>query len=719
MYMDNLYSERYPKVSNESYKSLVSNLDKLTGEFYKGTYYLVEIENHHVGICCKIKTGSGSSSSLRRCEPVMIEVDPFNLEGVTPAVFPDRIDFDFCAYPHINPGEANHRSLCLTRENFNDWYAEHTFRDTLKLIQEWFKDASKGGLIKYKNGDSFEPITVTDFQPMFLALPSSLDSLFVTKVGQKIALYRCVLSEDKKIGFLLCDRYQKSKTECLVTFFCDRIIDSIWDGHFPDNAREVKQKLSDLGFSTEINRLIEILKTDDYITSLFLIRVIKRPVNILDKGTNIDYKGVFISKEDFLNDSVEKLNQVKFFDRSSREQASYISGTDKKILDKKLLILGCGAIGSKLCENFYKSGLTNMTICDNDKFLMHNVYRHNLNKGDIWKNKAEAEISYLNSLYPSKQIKAVDRDANDYLDKEDLKSFDAIIDATASANVFRKIDRSKKITKSMLVIRFALSNKGMYGITYIKQGKLNEISDFYYYLLYCIIKSKTSDIDLSDWIRKERDYSLDQVRIGEGCHSATMVLSDDIISIHSGLASLYIKNILSSPQPLKNSIFISQVSSASCKTCRFEVEAFLEIPFHARKEWKVKMIKTVSDKIREKTFSLHKKETGGYLLGSVDEKYHKIYVIDTFIPDDNKGTESSLVLGTKGWDTYLNNIMALTSNQVYYIGDWHSHPKGGLDSSNVDKKMFESLSIKKGLPPYMLGLITNGREKRAYLITHK
>ncbi|TGG35049.1 hypothetical protein EZ315_15275 (plasmid) [Duncaniella freteri] len=59
---------------------------------------------------------------------------------------------------HINPKEEGFpRSICLVRENFNDWYAEHTFEDFLCLIIKWFTDAKDGNLVKTKEGDRWEP----------------------------------------------------------------------------------------------------------------------------------------------------------------------------------------------------------------------------------------------------------------------------------------------------------------------------------------------------------------------------------------------------------------------------------------------------------------------------------------------------------------------------------------------------------------------------------
>lgn len=720
MSMAKLYSDSYQKVSKDNYKKLVGKLNLLTSYFYRGKYELVKIDSTYIGICFKVVTGTGSASSIKRCEPVMVAVSPYNVEDIAPEVYPDRLDFDFCTYPHINPGLPNHRSLCLTRENFNDWYAEHTFEDMLQLIHEWFKDAARGGLIKYKNGDNFEPVTITSENPMLLIVPGYFDKLVTQKAQNHLLLLSCELDEGKPIGYSI-NIYKKNGSSTLIAIFYDGITDKVWNGSFPKDVVETRQKLIRLNFTYKINQLERTIKSDNNIVNLYIIRAIKRPVNILGKGSNIDYMGVFTTTDAWKNNSKELVKQVAFIERNSKEQASYISGTNKNLPNKNLLILGCGAIGSRLCENLYKAGITNLTVCDNDNFYWHNVYRHNLTSNDTVNNKAEREVAHLKKIYYTTNLKDVNKDAVEYLrsiNSEELRGFDAIIDTTASARVFRNIDKSPRINKKKLVIRYALSNKGNIGLIYVKVDKTNNLGDFYYYILYCIINNRSKEIDLEEWVKSEQDYNLDQVRIGEGCHSATMILSDDIITTHTGLASLFIKRILSSSKPIRNSIFLSQINTEkgiTCKTSNYKVEEFYSIPCHGESKWEVRIIKTVLEEIRENVFSHHKKETGGYLLGSIDEKHSTIYVLDTFIPADNVGNNTSLKLGTIGWEQYKNKIATLTSKQVYYIGDWHSHPKGGLDCSNTDIATFHQLMACQDMPDYILGIITNGRDKKAYL----
>lgn len=715
--MDKLYSDRYVRLSKEAYPALASKLDLLASGFYNGEYYLVKVNDTLVGVCVKFLTGAGSASSLKRCEPVMIEIDPKNLETVPPIVYPDRYNFDFYAFPHIDYGEEGHRSLCLTREPFKEWYSDHTFAEMINLISDWFKDAASSNLIKYKYGDAFEPISFPNAKD-FLMILSSIDNYLGKK--QK-GLYLFTSTPIGKIdAIVITDKPEKSET--LVAIFHDDKTDKGWNGYFPKNLEETIDYLSRDGFSREYSRLKSLVSTNKQINRLYIIRSYKRPVNILGKSTKIDYKCVFLDNKDgIVNASPNtSVSRIGLLDYTSTQQAAYISGTDSSLLTKKILIIGCGAIGSILTELLYKSGITRLTLCDKDVFMPHNIYRHNLDCRDFLQNKANREVRHLKSLYDGNDLSSIEEDAVEYFSDHGLKGYDVLIDATASTRVSHFINSNKNDLSKSLIIRLALSDKGEMGLVYFwKDKKDNDLSDFYQYILYCIINNPIEGISLSKWINNEQKYNLDNIRIGEGCHSNTMVLSDDVISTHVGIASRVIKKYLVDADG-KNRIFLSHfdyLDSLSCNTASIYLETFDFCYCRNQKEWEVRMVHSVWSKIFKDSHKHNKKEeTGGYLLGTVDKKHKKLYILDTFIPSDNVGTKFTLKMGIKGWPERRNEISDMTGGQVVYIGDWHSHTNGKVEKSQIDEQTFKFLSECDDVSKPSVCLIVSRNHKTAYLL---
>ena len=70
--------------------------------------------------------------------------------------------------------------MCLTREDIDDWYAEHTLKDYVNLVAKWLRDAAKGKLMKLTENDEFEPQRNHSMDHILLRV-SYMDSLLENK----------------------------------------------------------------------------------------------------------------------------------------------------------------------------------------------------------------------------------------------------------------------------------------------------------------------------------------------------------------------------------------------------------------------------------------------------------------------------------------------------------------------------------------------------------
>lgn len=66
------------------------------------------------------------------------------------------------------------------------------------------------------------------------------------------------------------------------------------------------------------------------------------------------------------------------------------------IENKKILVVGCGAIGSKIVVELIKLGLEDITVYDFDKVESHNIANQAFNVDDIGKYKVDAIKDYAN-----------------------------------------------------------------------------------------------------------------------------------------------------------------------------------------------------------------------------------------------------------------------------------------------------------------------------------
>lgn len=716
------FSDKYPRIATtrSDVESLKIQLSSSALPILGSALEFVSTPRNHIGALGTITLDVGSDSDLRSNEPVLIEFSDVNdIEHSEISVYPDRTDFPFERFPHINyPVGEMPPSLCLTRENFNDWYSEHTFADLVTTIREWYIDASKGNLIKLKDGDFYEPFRVLISDVFLFKAP--IEDTFIEKfneAGINIGSYY------QKDSHLLCDFGSDNEKKAIhVLLYRDaRITLKEWFVKMPETIQELQSFLKEQGFISNIqaylsektSQEIDISKVDQMVIQVAFVR----PALVLGKSSKVDSLYFSISLKDILDSNFDApIKPVTVYDFATTELARHISKTPDSIKRKKILLLGCGAIGSKLAYHLFRSGICNLTICDNDVMQSHNVCRHALTYSNFLTPKVDLLKKELLRmfLFNPDHITVVNENILKWLPTQDLNAYDLIIDATASSSVLYNVETccSKVNTP---VIRFALSDGGQVGLVYCKINEDCSLLDYYMHLL--TEASKGND-DLSRWLTAEQAYNYDRVRIGEGCHSNTMILSDDTISIHTGIASNIIRNIFERPV-FKNSAYLSFVNDeyiGQVYTEAFDLPKYTSIKFENDASWKLRLPTELLGNIHHIAKVAKSKETGGYLLGYVDVKHRIIYVLNHFEPKEISSTHMHLKLGVDGWKEYYDVIRKKTSKIIDYIGDWHSHPVGTLKQSQIDMDTNAYL-INEEIPSQVgVCVITNKKSTKAYLL---
>jgi len=680
-------------------------------------YTLVELPEGSVGICTKIPVEVGSDSLLLVGEPMLIGVSSLDLEYNPPFVFPDRLNFPFSKFPHINyANKGLPNTICLTREPIEEWYAEHTFGEYIELVSKWLDDAAHGTLIKLKQGDFYEPFRVENTKGV-LIINGDIDK-YIAGIPKPVSYYVTV-NYDTGVGIERC--YDPIKNGCedngleiIISRSCEDVIYD-WFIQYPTTLGELLNFAKDKGFVIEQEKILSLLSADQCpVEKLFFRFAFIRPKNLIEKSTPVDYLCYCVAKEDFIRQNFDaSIDGIMMLDKVTPEYANKLTETTEVISEKKILVLGCGAIGSKLIYHLYRSGITNLTICDKDVMMPHNICRHALTIPSILKNKAELVRDSVDKMfYFSCPIKIVKDDLLKWLPQTNLNEYEVIIDATASASVARCLD-NVVCNLTIPVIRFALSDSGRIGLVYINNDRSVSLVDYYMQLL----REAIEDDDISDWFKDERRYNYDYVRVGEGCHSNTMKINDDIISAHTALAARIIRNLFD--KCAKNNAYLSFADldfQGSMFSLKYIIPSFEKFTCQNNSQWEVRIPSDLLQYIKKEAKVGGKREVGEYMMGYVDTKYRRIYVLDSFKPKDSLRQTSRIELSMKGWKEHKETIKQRTSDMMHYLGDWHSHPTGSLLPSSIDKATFEYLITREIDGIYGLGLITNTHEIKTYLL---
>lgn len=159
------------------------------------------------------------------------------------------------------------------------------------------------------------------------------------------------------------------------------------------------------------------------------------------KSSGISLYGVIYKnlKEDthplLIDDSSYNIKPVDIV-RLEKEIIKPRGGGELTLNNKKILLVGCGSVGSILAPELIKFGIDNITIVDNDFISKDNIYRHQLGLNFLSINKANAMSKFLEENYPFTTIIPLNNFIENLVSNSiiDLQDYDLIISATGSPN---------------------------------------------------------------------------------------------------------------------------------------------------------------------------------------------------------------------------------------------------------------------------------------------
>jgi len=193
-----------------------------------------------------------------------------------------------------------------------------------------------------------------------------------------------------------------------------------------------------------------------------------------------------------------------------------------------------------------------------------------------------------------------------------------------------------------------------------------------------------------------------RIRYSNTCRDISSVIQQDFVAVTSGIASKVIKETIQRDDAriiiwkIDSEMAIRKYEAVSAKTIRQNLG-----------EWTIITDQLFLDKMSKFRKERLPNETGGVLIGSFDLNTKTVYVVDTILsPSDSKEWPTSYIRGCEGLQSEVDRIKKVTSNNLEYIGEWHSHPDGyGCSPSQDDRKalkLLNGLMFTEGLPGMMV-----------------
>ena len=676
----------------------------------------------------KVQVGQKTVHNLKKYERIAVVFE--KSDTIMPDVLALRKTFPLV--PHVNlRSKELPRSLCITEQHYSEWKLRFTGATFLENIRNWLALTAKGAL--HAEDQPLEPLLLGSLGK--LILPSD----FFTKTADSELFSITFVETGDQRAVLIAERSETIDKNRISFKYVAIVLQSTPQPHgiirsAPDNLLELREYLSrgNINLFRELrNRLIEWKEKhkEKEILDARLVIIVCLPktrnrnsmpeepelrafltVETLKKvGTEI---GLWTESHGYLrylipidwNKSGKKiqlymLNPVLSF---SREWGTRLNGLSSRD-NRKITIVGLGALGSQVFMNLIRAGLGEWTLIDKDLLLPHNLARHALDGFSVGYSKAFKLAESANKTVDGEPIaNSIVADVLNPLEppetlnqlKEAFSTADIILDVSASISVARYLIHD--VNSPARRISIFLNPKGTDTVILAEDQKretrLDSLEMQYYRHL---INEKC----LKDHLKRNHGRR----RYANSCRDVSATIPQDFVAMQAAICSRAIHQITSNEQAFL-SIWRTDEDQINVQGYSFPVKNCIKRKIG---EWTLCTDEGFINKVHEARAKKLPNETGGVLLGSYDTQRKIVYVVDCLpSPPDSQEWPTLYIRGHRGLRSQIEKKQQITANQLTYVGEWHSHPVGcSVTPSPDDRQVFDWLSDHMkidGLPPLML-----------------
>ena len=488
--------------------------------------------------------------------------DPVSNELSPPEVRADRIDFPR-DIPHLNiVPDDEPVYLCLAREGISSLFSRGGMPALLRRVATWLRDAAAGQL----DHDGWEPTPrFSDFNAVLdigwfqRNTRSTKASAAGSTLGHALLFLEDKAEDGKSIHAQLVPRTKTFEKIWLEegddtgTLTRRHTLKSLWFMAWGPRSRPTMERftrpvatIADLhafaavaGCEDKVSVFLDVICAPESKGQAKWFVVIVgtwRPKRLIptipglaegDFG-KLDLSGfvLFISDKDGVR-TVSSIYTLKRLSEANPDNLNRLAGYG--VLPQNIVLVGAGALGSKIGAHLVREGAPNLKIIDFDRFAPHNIARHALGRDSLNFKKATELRDLLTGIVKTASVVAHDLNVTNVpigRFREDMTGHESgvLIDCTASMDVQRRLCRSDVVMKTAKV---ELADNGRIGFLLFEGRRRNPRVDD----LKAMIPLLGCEIaEVSEWLNRGDEFT---VHTGMGCASASMPMSDSRVSLHA------------------------------------------------------------------------------------------------------------------------------------------------------------------------------------------
>jgi hypothetical protein len=655
-----------------------------------------------------------------------------------------RPDFDR-SHPHVLPRLLDNRVLpCIAEISLADLLHKEGLRGILNQTALWLDNAAFGTLMNREQG--WEPARRDELPHSITADVEALRRRTTKHGGHFYFPFRYALLEllsgdfgargfleddSVRFNFNTISNYLNVRTVEGVTIGQSLAL-FVWPGKKSDGSLFVcgKYRPEDVrNFSDLLHRAVDYGCEDTLLERIRWLRhcaitsrpnpelvfaiilCARRPIHLIGTTSDIElcsYVARFkdIVRDDWETGAVEYAAQYEKIGPNLCRRLSGVAATTGA-----WTLLGAGSLGSKIALHLTRQGMAPSHVIDSGLIRAHNAVRHGLipepsHVQAIWTGyKAKLLCKSIESF--GQQSEAVCKDAvhtlRDSKDRRRLVSdiTTLVVNSAASIRMREFLAALPPGEMAARVAETSLFADGRLGLITIegpaRSPNTEDLTAEFYRLV-------GADPKLQPMLFAV-EAGLERVRIGEGCGSPTMVMSDALLSTHAaGMAQIISRDLLVPVAERRAGVWVSQLGKDDISIAwTFHAPPSIRIitPSTSRK-WKVHLPEAIEAAMQAEINRWPGVETGGILIGRLSEISRTFHVVDLLpAPPDSQRSPALFELGVEGVRPALQTYSERHAWSLYCLGTWHSH-LGASTPSGLDKLTARSVALARVAPSLLL-----------------
>jgi hypothetical protein len=387
---------------------------------------------------------------------------------------------------------------------------------------------------------------------------------------------------------------------------------------------------------------------------------------------------------------------------------------------KKILILGCGALGSWTAEIVARAKPSMIHLVDNaDAIVKPGILaRQNFERRDVGDTKANALARRLGAITDGCTVVPNNCEGHAFIveDKERLRNYDMVIDCTASSILQMKLERDwadfsghtppfvslviDSQAKHCLCVALPKDSAGGVWNAYLSLKRL------------LCIEGNRPDVIKAFYSDKATEKLFQPE---PGCSDPTFIGSTaDVVGLTSNALNAAFKN-----QPGNAGIGIALSTPETNGPARVldlkELPRFIDT---VAGKYKVRIAASIFTQARGWVNQNNRRrsqahETGGLLWGLWDDSVKVIWIFDlSGPPPDSRHNPGYFLCGIKGTAVEHKDRVARTYGACGFVGHWHTHPDLPSEQSGIDIRTMAALVSAIGENQKRSVMLIFGRTRR-------